>query len=737
VKRNAWAAALSLTLGAGGTATAAAQTPATTPLPEYHGTYAVAHGMLVGLDVTPSQSTLRRVEVRLGQRAAVADLLRGAAIGSSASVALPELPSDAYFLVYRPTGLFGFGAIDIARNLRLQPMAYVRNVSTDTGWPQNVKGSGVENAWDSGSPTELLGLGDPLDKPVPLLTKSLSGHPDVTLAVPSSPLAPGVYELSLGFGPLKDLSFGFAVESLDQARVAKCPDVSYTYSMNLSSGKATSCSGRPAPRPGRASPTPSPPRSPDTDFPGPIPRWTDCGGTEAAYDILLEDRPYRLRRGRNSTGGPVRFFTSQDGFVERDPAILANLATAVWTVESVVRDFQVRAGASQTRSVRETLQSLLKYGETQDALIRADVMAIKIALTGGAGAVALLGDITEATWDKLRKTLSDPRTWMTTRALAYLVEAENAYITLESQLPPRVKNGFDAGDLKRARESYYVADGFGQLGTTLAVTLMPKSGWALVDQALSSLASGLVGALPSSRARLTLEEMLRTLDLLSGFAKTIPTLEPYAETYERVKLSPSVQDKTTAKWAVEAAMACVVANDAGKPLLLPYVEREAHPFEGATYGAWTALQPLSVLEEPDPGARRLGEIPAGAPLVAETGETHTVRHGRVVVDEDRTVTVRLPGRQGFGDMGSYGSGGQTRLLLARGDTLFIVGCYGEGACRYWQGGRFVDFGIDLPPNSWTHLEEPLVSEWWVLVRTKAGLRGWVKDPKANGMDAFS
>ncbi len=116
------------------------------PLPEYFGIYAVVDRSLIKLD-SQSVSAPAYVTVLMGHRSGVGNILQGQAVASSSQARIARFTPNLKIIVY--TQKSGFESpLETARSLHLQSLVFVRNVNVDTGWPNNVRRSGVENGWD-------------------------------------------------------------------------------------------------------------------------------------------------------------------------------------------------------------------------------------------------------------------------------------------------------------------------------------------------------------------------------------------------------------------------------------------------------------------------------------------------------------------------------------------------------------------------------------------------------------
>jgi hypothetical protein len=231
------------------------------PLPEYFGVYALVDGTLIQLD-SQHVSAPSYVTVLMGHRSGVGNILQGQAVASSTQARIPRFSPNLKIIVYsQKSGLES--PLDTARSLHLESLAFVRNVNVDTGWPNNVRRSGVENGWEAGDAPELLGIasGDHA-KQLEFRIRSAPGHQDMVIAELVEPLSPGVYSLRLGErNPWSNSSgFLFAVDPVGEGITRHCVDASVKYSMNLSKNSYTPCGGNSAAPAPTATPPPQLPR---------------------------------------------------------------------------------------------------------------------------------------------------------------------------------------------------------------------------------------------------------------------------------------------------------------------------------------------------------------------------------------------------------------------------------------------------------------------------------------------
>jgi murein DD-endopeptidase MepM/ murein hydrolase activator NlpD len=211
------------------------------PLPEYYGIYAVMEGELIKLD-SNEVKVKRTIPVRVGWRSAVGNILNGEAVAGSRERHMPEFSPGLKIIVYQQTGMVS--PMDVADSLQLEEFVFVRNVSVDTGWPNNVRRSGAENGWEAGDAPELLGMtrGDRA-KALEFLVKPVPGQQEMVLGVLRGPLRPGVYRLSVG--PRDPLlgggGFMFAIPPVSEGETLKCVDAQVKYAMMMSDVKFMHC----------------------------------------------------------------------------------------------------------------------------------------------------------------------------------------------------------------------------------------------------------------------------------------------------------------------------------------------------------------------------------------------------------------------------------------------------------------------------------------------------------------
>jgi hypothetical protein len=160
---------------------------------------------------------------------------------------------------------------------------------------------------------------------------------------------------------------------------------------------------------------------------------------------------------------------------------------------------------------------------------------------------------------------------------------------------------------------------------------------------------------------------------------------------------------------------------------LPFLDWNACPFEGCTYGEWTAAASVEVFDTWKPSRRRIATIPTDAVVTGVSGVVITSKPGVIRLNED------LPQDD-----------------LRRGDTILTYTYRGEGFSAVWFKGRFYR-GYDITFAKWPDGSGCLGNDcagkyvdlgekvWWAKVKMKSGVIGWVNMNKAKfgGVDRFA
>lgn len=153
------------------------------------------------------------------------------------------------------------------------------------------------------------------------------------------------------------------------------------------------------------------------------------------------------------------------------------------------------------------------------------------------------------------------------------------------------------------------------------------------------------------------------------------------------------------------------------PLKLPYVARDACPFECCQYGRWVARSPLRVHPEAHDRRHVSFTLAAGDSFQALSGDVWVDRPGKIRVRRAMPL-----------------NGGKDRAR--QGSTLLLLDQLGEGGWRAWCDERIVMTNEDdwIRGDSLVRLERWPEFEWWVHIRSHDGRTGWIllDDAHAEG-----
>jgi len=145
-----------------------------------------------------------------------------------------------------------------------------------------------------------------------------------------------------------------------------------------------------------------------------------------------------------------------------------------------------------------------------------------------------------------------------------------------------------------------------------------------------------------------------------------------------------------------------------------FVDKGACPGEHCSYGAiLIARETTQLLETSASSASIVANVQRGEPVRTVTGEVHTV-----------------PGH--FEIHRSHGE-------FKPGDDVLLYTYLGEGYFRLRHNGEIKEADLGFSPwggtsgtrcadqrRCWGTLKAELQFDWWVLVRTKSGVEGWVR-----------
>lgn len=145
-----------------------------------------------------------------------------------------------------------------------------------------------------------------------------------------------------------------------------------------------------------------------------------------------------------------------------------------------------------------------------------------------------------------------------------------------------------------------------------------------------------------------------------------------------------------------------------------YEDIGACPFECCKYGRWNVVRPVALMADwRSPSSATVAETSAGEEITALTGVVITVRPGLFQVVSNFTLAG---------------------MRLNAGDVVYALTNKGEGFVKaYFRG--FVVEDIDVSWKELKHLRDA-ESQWWVQIKTEAGVIGWTSDIKSfGGIDA--
>lgn len=154
------------------------------------------------------------------------------------------------------------------------------------------------------------------------------------------------------------------------------------------------------------------------------------------------------------------------------------------------------------------------------------------------------------------------------------------------------------------------------------------------------------------------------------------------------------------------------------PLIFPYDDRGACPFECCTYRTWTAKEVIAIRRTRRADAPVIFRVRNGEQVDALTGIVTTVRPGRARVGKSAMVAG---------------------IRLEATDDVIVLRYVGEGVWKAWFKGAFfsVEVSDDGPaPEDHLRMIERPRTAWWVQVRNRGGEIGWTDRPNDfDGTDA--
>ena len=187
-----------------------------TPIPEFYGTYAVSDGKLVSIDSKSSQP-IPVEAIKVGQHGDTYQICdRGAAVVPSPpkTINVASFSGNVEFLVFLQTSGEA-SAMRLAQSLKVGALGFVRNTAVNCG---NGVRTGAEGGWETAT------------RYVELRVKPVPGQQEMVVAVPSTPLDPGVYVLSgSSLQSVFQFEYWFAVSPASEAEKTKCVDLTVQF----------------------------------------------------------------------------------------------------------------------------------------------------------------------------------------------------------------------------------------------------------------------------------------------------------------------------------------------------------------------------------------------------------------------------------------------------------------------------------------------------------------------------
>lgn len=159
---------------------------------------------------------------------------------------------------------------------------------------------------------------------------------------------------------------------------------------------------------------------------------------------------------------------------------------------------------------------------------------------------------------------------------------------------------------------------------------------------------------------------------------------------------------------------------------LPFFDWNACPFEGCSYGKWTAAAQVTVFNTWKADRKRIAILSPEDVATGISGVVITYKPGVILLTED------LPEDD-----------------LRKGDRILTYTYRGEGVSAAWFKGRFYhDYdttfakgldGTGCMRNCKGAYVDPGKSVWWAKLKIKSGVVGWVNmnEAKFNGVDALA
>jgi TonB family protein len=282
-----------------------------------------------------------------------------------------------------------------------------------------------------------------------------------------------------------------------------------------------------------------------------------------SYSILANGALYKAKFiGPEGPQERLFFFDEKDKQIT-DPALLSQLASAVWTYDNVVSSSEVRSDSVQVSGVLGTSKALHNYSILQDLIARSMVEALEATVTDGATLSRAVPNLTVGLLKS--QLLAAPKTILTLAAQRGLEESSTKYQQLIAVLPPKSASAVDASGLAQAKTLYIQARTLQLPYEALAAKLMPTKAGQLVVAALKSAVSEvtqspLFSGSPSTAV--TLAELLKLDNDLADLEKSIPAFQAYSQNLKLAINLANANNRTVANWARGAAQNCTATATA-------------------------------------------------------------------------------------------------------------------------------------------------------------------------------
>ena len=253
-----------------------------------------------------------------------------------------------------------------------------------------------------------------------------------------------------------------------------------------------------------------------------------CGdATAAGYSMLLQGRIYLVKYfGRTGPDQGVFIFLDDSGQVVLEEVLVKRLAAAVWVRENILQDPGIRQGSRSVKAILQTSRSVQTYELVQDVLARALVESIRAELTGG---TSLAKGAIGITLTVLRNQFTNPRVMLSRWAQEALQQTVDILEEMERNLPPDDAKVFEVERLELIKSLHTQAQFLQLPFGALAAALMPKAVNDLTSEALKSLGSQFLGALPASDEVITLGNLLDATNAMVNASTAVPALREFQQ----------------------------------------------------------------------------------------------------------------------------------------------------------------------------------------------------------------